>query len=364
MPPESTGLKVHQPAEDNPRTVPLVFTGKAGEYFGIWIVNLLLTIITIGIYTPWAKVRKRRYFFGNTLLDDAPFDYRADPIVLLRGWAIAALLFLIYTLGARIHPLIAPVATMIFFIGMPWLVVRSLMFNARNTAYRNIRFSFRPEYREAYTIFLGLSFLTPLTLGLIVPYAIYRQKKFIVENLSFGKTGFSFAAEPKSFYWLTLKTAGLFIAIFTLWLPLQLLFAGQLKGLAGFVNHPGNKAALFAGAGLFMFLSATGYLAVTAYWKTAITNLIWNNSRLGSNRFNCKLKAMEMAWIYLGNALAIIVSLGLLAPWAAIRLARYRLERLSLDTRENMGNFLANPQEEIGAAGEEISEVFGVDFSL
>jgi uncharacterized membrane protein YjgN (DUF898 family) len=36
-----------------------------GEYFGIWIVNLLLSLVTLGIYTAWAKVRRLRYFYGN-----------------------------------------------------------------------------------------------------------------------------------------------------------------------------------------------------------------------------------------------------------------------------------------------------------
>ncbi|WP_373776122.1 DUF898 family protein, partial [Neisseria dentiae] len=37
------------------------FHGNAGEYFNIWIVNIFLTIITLGIYGPWAKVRRLRY---------------------------------------------------------------------------------------------------------------------------------------------------------------------------------------------------------------------------------------------------------------------------------------------------------------
>ena len=37
----------------------LRFTGSGSEYFKIWIVNVLLTIITLGMYYPWAKVRNR-----------------------------------------------------------------------------------------------------------------------------------------------------------------------------------------------------------------------------------------------------------------------------------------------------------------
>ena len=46
-----------------------VFTGSGREYFRIWIVNLLFTVLTLGIYSPWAKVRKAKYFWQNTRLD-------------------------------------------------------------------------------------------------------------------------------------------------------------------------------------------------------------------------------------------------------------------------------------------------------
>jgi len=35
-----------------------VFHGTGREYFKIWIVNLVLTIATLGIYAAWAKVRR------------------------------------------------------------------------------------------------------------------------------------------------------------------------------------------------------------------------------------------------------------------------------------------------------------------
>ncbi|MFT6387486.1 MAG: hypothetical protein ACJAUP_000857 [Cellvibrionaceae bacterium] len=42
----------------------LRFEGKGFEYFKIWMVNILLTIVTLGLYYPWAKVRHLRYFYG------------------------------------------------------------------------------------------------------------------------------------------------------------------------------------------------------------------------------------------------------------------------------------------------------------
>ena len=56
---------------------PLHFGGSGFEYFKIWIVNILLIIITLGVYYPWAKVRNQRYFYANTTLEGRNFEYHA-----------------------------------------------------------------------------------------------------------------------------------------------------------------------------------------------------------------------------------------------------------------------------------------------
>jgi hypothetical protein len=57
--------------EKTPAATPFQFTGRAGEFFKIWIVNVLLTIVTLGIYSAWAKVRTTGYFYSHTRLDIA-----------------------------------------------------------------------------------------------------------------------------------------------------------------------------------------------------------------------------------------------------------------------------------------------------
>ena len=84
--------------------LPLQFTGKTREFFGIWIVNVLLIVVTLGLYSPWAKVRSRRYFYGNTVLDNSAFDYTAAPIAILKGYLIALLLLFIYSIAIQFFP--------------------------------------------------------------------------------------------------------------------------------------------------------------------------------------------------------------------------------------------------------------------
>ena len=91
------------PAQPGGDSIALEFTGRAGEYFRIWMVNVCLSVLTLGIYSAWAKVRRRRYFYGNTLLDGAALDYLADPRAILKGRLIVlaawAVLVLVQDLG-------------------------------------------------------------------------------------------------------------------------------------------------------------------------------------------------------------------------------------------------------------------------
>ncbi|HXI78282.1 MAG TPA: DUF898 family protein, partial [Steroidobacteraceae bacterium] len=63
----------------------LRFTGSGAEYFGIWIVNLLLTIVTLGIYSAWAKVRRLQYFYRNTEIAGSSFVFHGSPVRILIG---------------------------------------------------------------------------------------------------------------------------------------------------------------------------------------------------------------------------------------------------------------------------------------
>jgi uncharacterized membrane protein YjgN (DUF898 family) len=335
---------------ERPRTLSFCFTGSAKEYFGIWIVNTLLRVVTFGLYSPWAKVRKRRYFYGNTLLDDAPFDYLADPWAILKGWFIAGLFFGLYSFASRTSPLASAALGLIFMGLYPWVIVRSRIFSLRNSSHRNIRFSFAPNYGEAYKVFLWWSLLLPLSLGFLAPYLVYRQKRFLVENSSFGTTPFQFHATVKQYY-------RAFLPVLVL-LPLAAAALGATyllsKGTAA------NPALMAAGIALFF----AAYLAGMLYLPVALSNLTWSATSIGRHRFACTLRVRDLAWIYLSNALAVLCSFGLLAPWAAIRLARYRIEKMSLTGFGRLDTIIAAEQEAMGATGEELGDMLGFDFGL
>ena len=182
------------------KTTPVIFQGSASEYFGIWIVNLLLSLVTLGIYSAWAKVRRKKYFNNNTLIDNFGFDYHAKPISILKGRLIAVVFFIGYGMSASFHPFLPAVFLLIFFIALPWLVVRGSIFNARNTSHRGLRFDFIGTLGQAAKVFIALPMLMLPTLGLIMPYVAHQKSQFLVDNHRFGLSQFDMQPVVKKYY--------------------------------------------------------------------------------------------------------------------------------------------------------------------
>lgn len=185
--------------------MPFEFTGTTRQYFGIWIVNILLTIVTLGIYSAWAKVRTKRYFYGNTLLDGSPFDYLADPLAILKGWAIAVAVLIAYNILTEVFPVSALVLVPLMFVVVPFVIVRAMRFRARNSAWRNIRFGFKKAYGEAARVFILFPILMVVTLGLFLPYYYYAMNRFMVHNSGYGTATFQFHATARDFYKVFMK---------------------------------------------------------------------------------------------------------------------------------------------------------------
>src|ERR1700679_3878649 len=120
------------------------FRGRGGEFFRIWILNLALTLLTFGIYSAWAKVRTRRYLYGNTYIAGHALDYDPSPWRILIGRAIALAFFLAYSVSVGVWPQALGLWYIAFGFTIPWLIHSSLRFSARNNSYRNKRFTATP----------------------------------------------------------------------------------------------------------------------------------------------------------------------------------------------------------------------------
>ncbi len=352
-PTESQHHAFSQPTSAAYLGASIEFKGAGFEYFKIWIVNIFLTIITLGIYSAWAKVRNKQYFYGNTIVEGSSFHYTAKPIAILKGRLIAFAMFAVYSGINQVNPLLGGVVFIILMSFFPWIIVRSLKFNARNSVFRNVRFNFDAKAKDAAIVFLLWPILIPLTLGLIMPYIWYKQSKFFVNHSSYGTSSFEFSAGVKDYYKIFLN---IFLVLFGFAMVIFVLI-----NVLGLTDSPELQQQIVP---FFVPVMMLVYLFIFAYSATALSNLFFNATTIQAHGFNAKLQLPQMAWLYFSNTLGIVLTLGLFIPWAQVRIAKYRTSCLTLNMNGSLDNFVNDEQQQVSALGEQVGEVFDMDVSI
>ncbi|HEX8987988.1 MAG TPA: YjgN family protein [Rhodocyclaceae bacterium] len=360
------------------RELRLRFEGEAGEYFRIWIVNLCLTLLTLGVFSAWAKVRKKRYFYSHTVLDGTPFQYLGQPLPILKGRIVAAILFATYYAVSHFFTSLLPLVIVAGLALAPWAVARSAAFTARYSAYRNMTFAFTGDYRSAagalYWLGLvpiaatGLAYQSAVEIesgfvpaavaiaaalfGFLFPWWLARLRTFLVRHTAFGGVDAQIHIRGGQFWGIYFR-GGLLIAVGG-------AISGGLSAVAiGGLHLPPYVAGPLVLAGLY-----GGYVFGYAYIKAASANLVWNNTQLEPLRFVSTLRGRDLAWLYLSNAAAIVASLALLTPWAVIRTLKYRAAHMRVLLDGELTAFAGSDASSVQAAGAEVSEIFDLDLSL
>lgn len=338
-----------------PRQLKFVFTGSGSEYFRIWIVNTLLTIVTLGIYSAWAKVRTLQYFYRSTQLDDATFDYHGKPTAILKGRAIVFILFAVYQGVAQFSAGLSLLLALALAVVFPFLLVRSLRFRMANSSYRGLRFAFTGNDRGGYAVFLLWPVLTVLSLYLLAPLAHQRFKHYQHNNTRFGTAPFAFDATAGAFYRVYLLTAGV---------VLLFLVGGGLVG--GTLAAAAGDAKL--GVGLVVVLMAlgmyAGFLLVGPYFQAKLQNAVWNHTTLAPHRFRSDVKAGKLFLITITNLMLTALTLGLFYPFARVRSVRYRVQSMTMMAVGQLDTFVAGEQQNVDALGDAAVDWYEIDIAL
>lgn len=333
------------------------FTGSGWEYFRIWIVNLLLSIVTLGIYSPWAKVRRLQYFYRNTRLDGGSFDFHGTPQAILKGRLIAFGLLIGYNAAFEYDPMIGLGVGAVLALVMPWLLMRSLRFKLYNSSYRGLRFGFAGSTGDSYKAFLLYPLLAMFTLYLLAPLAHQRIKRYQFDNSRFGNASFNFSATAKGFYLLYLSALSVMVGTFLL-LPVIAMLSGTGFGLEALITG-------FAAAGpMVVLVAVASLLIVTSLFSAYMQNLVWGNTVLGPHRIFSHVSARRLLWVRVSNFIGTVLTLGLFMPFAAVRMARLQIESMGLAVSGDLSGFVADQQLNATAAGEEAAEMFDVDISF
>ncbi len=333
------------------------FTGKGWEYFKIWIVNLFLSILTLGIYSAWAKVRRLQYFYRNTRLAGASFDYHGQPKAILKGRIIGFGLLLLYNVALKINPIVGLLIGILLMLVMPWLLMRSLRFKLYNSSYRGLRFGFVGSEGGAYGAFLGYPILAAFTFYLLVPLAHQRIKHYQMNNSRFGNTAFGFSATAKEFYLIYLSSLAVMLGTGLFLVALAMMSgtgAGMQAIASGFVGI----------APVAMFIMVVAILAISSMFAAYMQNLVWGSTEVGTHRIYSHLSARKLLWVHVSNFIGILLTLGLFTPFATIRILRLKLESMGVAVSGDLSDFVAGQQQQVSAMGEETAEMFDVDISF
>lgn len=341
--------------QKTPAPRPFCFTGSGSEYCQLWLTNIALSLLTMGIYSAWAKVRRLKYFYNNTRLDGAVFDYHARPIDILRGRALAMPMLVLAGLADLMSPFFS---IAIFLAVVPWMAVESLRFNAAHTTYRGLRFRFVGSMGEGYRV-MSLGFLgVLLSVGILYPRWRYRMTCFVYNNLRYADYEFECQSPLRAFvgtYYLC-----------SAWMMLGLL-VGALISVALGVFSAQPDVALVSFWGVFYGL---GVMGAASFIAVRNRNLLFSHlcmvPPMGDDRHRF-LSAYELGSYFrlkLVNLLSIVLTLGLFRPFAAVRNARYQAENTAWLLHLNLGYARSVDSDMTSAFGAEATDGAGWDVGL
>ncbi|EMA9691038.1 DUF898 domain-containing protein [Salmonella enterica] len=339
----------------------LVFTGKGGKYFVIYLVNFLLTCITLGIYAPWAMVKCRRYIYTNMTLNNQPFAYKATGGALFISVLLVSIIYIVsLSLIELGHPGLGFTLFGLLIAIIPFMAVKGLQYQAMMTSLNGVHFGFQCSMRRAWwymfalpvllmvalyivlyiislvtiavgglvfnIVFLGL--LAIIGIGVINGITYSKWMTLFGNGANFGIHRFSIQVNVKTcirgcvLAMLTLfpfaVVIGYLIApVFTDMILLSMMGNAQAGG-ALILQYYGQIMACY-------FLYFLAIIVVTSYLYVALRNLFLNNLSLANDsiRFHSSVTAHGMLWRLLVVFVISGVTLGLAYPWLKIWLVSW-----------------------------------------
>ena len=339
------------------------FNGSAGEYFGIWIVNVLLTILTLGIYSAWAKVRRLRYFYGNTFLARHSFEYHARPIQILIGRIIAIVILVVYNVLVNVSPVAALFAFLALILLLPFLIARGLRFHARVSSYRNVRFDFVGGYGGALVAFIIGPFVTILTLGIFAPQASRWHYRYVFNNLRYG--GRAFLANPRlgALYRVWLLPA--VVAVVTIAAVFGLALSADFLGNFETLEDDYAQAGIIAMIYLLMITLLVSYALAGLFYAAGVRNVVFQATVFDDrHQLDSDFGRRRYAWIAITNLVVTLCTFGLMRPWAAVRMARYTWSHTAFELDGDLGTYMSELKDETGVVGAEFMDFEGIDIGF
>lgn len=391
---EAASAAATPPSPATPRVLEIRFTGSGSEYFRIWAVNLLLILVTLGLYLPFAKARRIRYFYANTLVDGQALSFHGDPWKMFRGFMLMLLLMAAYSGAGHLSPTAAFIAFLILCAVWPALWRASLQFRLGNTGWRGLRMRFEGSLKDAYlacapsylpaialvgaaalmepdastqaargfTPAMGLYLAGALCMLLLAPWSLALFKRYQHNGYRVAGQHSHIRLSAARVYLLALKTFGIaLLAVVLAGAVVAVLFvAARAMGGPG----RGVGGAVFTTAGM-VIAYVLMFAIVMPYGAARMQDLVWNGTRSEALAFRSQLNFRSLFGLTLKNWLLTVLTLSLYRPFAAVATARLRLQAVSIDSSEDPADWVASAQTgHADATGDIAGDFFGIDMGL
>lgn len=306
----------------------LSFQGEGSRLLGIYLVNLLLTIVTLGLYYPWAKAALLRYIYGETELEGTRFAFHGTGREMFVGFIKAVGIFvLIY--GVLIACMLTknPVLTLIglafFYIALlllvPIAIHGALRYRLSRTSWRSVRFGYRGDRDELIRMFVRGALITLFTLGIYIFWFLIDIRRYVFRHARFGNISFSYEGGGTDFFVINLK--GYFLSLITL--------------------------------GVYSF-----------WYFRDLFNFYVDNIRMYQDgktiAFRSTATPGGIFKLMIGNFLIVVLTLGIGAPWAIVRSLRFVTEHSLIEGDLDVNAIMQTEENYRDATGEDLADMIDI----
>jgi len=353
---------------------PLVlFQARGIDFFWIVLRNLFFIILTLGVYSFWARVRNRVFLWRSTRILGDPLEYTGTGKELFISFLIVMgfllVLILIQFMSLALLPSRAAVTQTLLYVGLLYAlhfaIYRSIRFRLTRTRWRGIRGNLDGSAAKYALKAFAYTWAVIGTLGILGPWCTSRLVSFLMNNTLFGNRRFSFNGPPRELYFayflvmlvsFALIGTGAFI-IFSVFSSID---------AAAITNAKPDPDALLHVSRTFILVYvvlAIALILVSTMYQAAFTRWLFGHLSFGAMRLRSTLTAGALFKLYLGNILLLACTLGLAYPWVRLRSLRLPLNCIAYQGAPDLERLLQDTMP-APKRGEGFLEAMDIDIGM
>ncbi|TGM02243.1 DUF898 family protein [Leptospira jelokensis] len=314
-------LHTNHPLGKSMSNTRLQYHATGGQLFILFLKNMFLTVVTLGIYSFWARTNIQKFMAENLEWAGERFSFHGTGKERFIGFLKAVGIFIVLFIGMIIVqwilsfipiPYLSQIVGILLYIAVilalvPIIIVGGRKYMTSRTGYRNLRFGFDGKIIEIAKIYAKGILLTIVTLGIYYPWFFAEKEAYLQSKTRYGNTNFGFSAEGKEIFFLYLK--GFLLSIVTLG-----------------IYYP--------------------------WFLADVQNYIWNRTSFQGKKFRSDITGGKIFVNFLIAYLIILFTLGIGFAWAVVRLTKLFIESVSLEAEVDFSTISAQPDTKANATAE------------